>query len=364
MLSGKIIFMTNRMIASHRLINQQITGTDLSAPDELVRWMGCMQAQDFAGAKWAIGNRIKGITEAEIDRQFNEGKILRTHILRPTWHFVSPDDIGWILQLTAPKIKAFNKVLHHKLGIDKNILQRSKNIISKALTANKQLTREQLVLWLKKAKINTDDIRSNFLLMDAELDGIICSGGRRGKQFTYALLQERVPKTRHLSQEAAIAALTEKYFVSRGPATLQDFAWWSGLNLSLAKKGIEMNKQKLSHAVLNGQAYWFSAEMPLHQKPQSTIHLLPAFDEYTVAYKDRSDVLNPAYRQQSGNGIFKPTIVINGQIAGTRERTLSKDKVLVTIHPFTILNKRSQDLIKAEARRYARFVDKELVLIA
>ncbi|SFD78447.1 Winged helix DNA-binding domain-containing protein [Chitinophaga sp. CF118] len=353
--------MTSRTIAHHRLINQQITGADFSEPDELIRWMGCIQAQDFAAAKWAIGNRINGITEAEIDRQFNDGIILRTHILRPTWHFVSPEDIGWILKLSAPKIKVFNKTLHRKLGIDENTLTRSKHIIAKALMDGKQLTREQLIVLLKKGKINTDDIRSNFLMMDAELDGMICSGARHGKQFTYALLEERVPDTHVMDHEAAIAELTKRYFLSRGPATLQDFTWWSKLNLSEAKMGIEMNKKLLAHEVINGQAYWFSSDMDLRQKPKNSLHLLPAFDEYTVAYKDRSDILKPAYHKQSGNGIFKPVIMLNGQIAGTWKRTEYKSKVLLETYPFSAKDQLPEQLIKKAAEKYARFVEKELV---
>ncbi len=350
----------SRDIARLRLVNQQIAHTHFSQPEQLVQWMGCIQSQDFAGAKWAIGSRLNGITEVMIDRLFNEGKILRTHILRPTWHFVLPEDIDWIRRLTAPKIKAFNKVLYQKLGINERILTRSKDIIARALTGGQQRTREQLMQLLKKARINTDDIRSNFLMMDAELDGIICSGARQGKQFTYALLEERVPPQPQMSTEAAIAALAQRYFISRGPATLQDFAWWSGLTLSQAKAGIEMNQHQLASEVINGQAYWFSANLPIGSKPANAIHLLPAFDEYTVAYKDRSDVLKPAYHAHCGNGIFKPVIVINGQITGIWKRTEKKKAVEITIQPCTTLSKQSQLQIRKTAQKYASFTGREL----
>jgi hypothetical protein len=215
--------MTSRNIANHRLVtqriagsHQRIAGSGVTGPVESVQWMGCIQAQDFAQAKWAIGLRSEDITEAAIDRDFNEGKILRTHILRPTWHFVLPQDIGWMLRLTAPKIKAFNKGLHRKLGIDEAILKRSRAILLKALTGDKQLTREQLVQLLKKGRINTDDIRITFLLMDAELDGLICSGARQGRQFTYALLQERAPGLRYLEEDEAIGELTRRILPAGG----------------------------------------------------------------------------------------------------------------------------------------------------
>lgn len=384
--------MTSREIAGYRMGNQRIIGGvpvkaagqrvasaalvkvagapgATSTPVGLVSWLGCIQAQDFAMAKWAIGLRTGNVTEAEIDRDFNEGKILRTHILRPTWHFVSPSDIGWMLRLTAPRIKAFSKGLHRKLGIDEAILRRSKTILVKALAGGKQLTREQLVQLLKKGRINTDDIRTTFLLMDAELDGVICSGGRQGKQFTYALLEERVPGLVYLEEDDAIGELAHRYFASRGPATLQDFCWWSGLNLSRAKRGVELNNPRLACVVVNGQAYWFSAAgknpiqtivNPIQDPKQTLVHLLPAFDEFTVAYKDRSDILPSHYHQQTGNGIFKPVIVINGQIAGTWKRSILKDKVLVETEPFKTPGRNTQRLIREAAGQYARFVGKEL----
>ena len=376
--------MTSRDIAHQRLINQRITGSVFSSPEDIVRWMGCIQAQDFAGGKWAIGIRGKDISEADIDRDFNAGKILRTHILRPTWHFVSPSDIRWLLRLTAPKIKAFNKSLHRKLGIDDTTLSRSKNIISKALTGGNQLTRAQLLSLLKRGRINTDDIRSGFLLMDAELDGIICSGARQGKQSTYALLDERVPISGdtnlgppgNMAHDAAIAELTHRYFASRGPATLQDFSWWSGLNLTHARKGIGMNEQRLTYEVFKGEAYWFPSAIPTRQKPgtaaqekpgiaapampanppRNSVYLLPGFDEYAISYKDRSALLGQDHRNQSVNGL-KPTILINGQIAGTWKQTLRAGKVLIETTPGEMPRRMTRDA----AAKYARFVNKPLV---
>ena len=353
--------MTSRDIVHHRLINQGILSSTFTEPEEVVRWMGCIQAQDFAGAKWAIGNRIKGITEAEIENDFNEGKILRTHILRPTWHFVNPEDIHWMLKHTAPKIKALSKGLHRKLDIDDAILKRSKKIISKALQDGNQLTRDEIQTFLKKGKINTDDIRLGFLIMDAELDGIICSGKRQGKQFTYALLEERAPKVTSMDRDAAIAELGKRYFLSRGPATVQDFAWWSGLTLTEAKQSIELNKKHLAHEVVNGEAFWFSSNMPVKQKPARSIHVLPPFDEYAVAYKGRTEILATKFIKKTGHGIFKPTIIMDGQIIGIWKRTEMKDNVHVEISPFISLSKVASRQIRTAVQSYASFTSKALV---
>jgi len=349
--------------------------------------MGCIQAQDFAGAKWAIGCRLRKATDAGIEKDFGEGKILRTHVLRPTWHFVAPEDIRWMLQLSAPRLKAFNKGSYGKLGIDETALRKSKKIIEKVLDGGPPLTRVELATELIKKKINTDDIRLAYLLMDAELDGVICSGARNGKQFTYTLLGTRVLPMGKMDRQTAIAELAKRYFTSRGPVTLPDFAWWSGMTLSDAKKGIDMIKAYLSHESINGQVYWFSREMqnpgrnpvssahsavpalpvaPVHRatpaRPHAPVHLLPAFDEYAIAYTDRTIILPEKHRLATGNGIFKPLILVKGRIAGTWRRTEHGNNVIVEITPAMPLSKALQRSVHVAAEEYARFLGKELTI--
>jgi Winged helix DNA-binding domain len=351
--------MNSQQIAQLRLQQQQIGRSHFTEPAALIKWMGCLQAQDYAGAKWAIGNRVKDSTDAGIEKDFNEGKILRTHVLRPTWHFVSPEDIGWMLQLTAPKIKAFNKNLHARLGISDKDLKRSKTIIGTALSNKTYLTRSALIPLLTKAKINTDDIRLGFHLMDAELDGLICSGPRQGKQFTYALLSDRAPVTAAIDRDTAIARLTRLYFNSRGPATVNDFQWWSGLQMADIKKGLLLNKSVLTHVVANGQAYWFAADTPPAPAHAVPALLLPSYDEYAVAYKDRSDILNPAWLLQTGHGIFKPVVVINGQISGIWSRKEMRDKLVVDTQLLRS-GKIAGGAITAAMQAYAGFMGKTL----
>ncbi|WP_436490475.1 winged helix DNA-binding domain-containing protein [Chitinophaga sp. ARDCPP14] len=349
--------MNSLQIIQHRLHQQQLLHSRFTRPADLVRWMGCIQAQDYAGAKWAIGNRIKGSTDASIEKDFNEGKILRTHVLRPTWHFVAPEDIRWMLQLTAPKIKAFNKRLHVKLGISDKDLKRSSAIITKALSDHTYLPRTALLPLLAKAKINTDDIRLGFLLMDAELDGLICSGPRQGKQFTYALLADRVPATAAPGREEAIARLTLCYFSSRGPATIQDFQWWSGLNISDIKTGLQLNKAQLTHTVVNGQAYWFTGGTPLTKRTTPSTLLLPWYDEYAVAYKDRSDILPAEHQSTAGYGIFKPVVVINGKIGGIWNRKEGNRHIALTTQ---LVSPGKKTAVDTAAAAYAAFMGKEL----
>jgi len=353
--------MTTKDIILNRLANQQLTTRNFSKPEELVRWMGCIQSQDIAGAKWAIGSRIRNITEADIDKSFNEGKILRTHVLRPTWHFVSPDDIGWMLELTAPKVKMLSRGMLKKWEIDDSILKKSKKVIEKVLTGGKQLTRDEVAAALKKGKINTDELRITLLLMDAELDGLICSGARSGKQMTYALLEERVPLSQRMDRDAAIAALTSRYFISRGPATVADLAWWSGLSLADAKMGIALNMHTLVHEVVAGISYWCSPLLVAPPTPKHSVFLLPAFDEYNVAYKDRSHSLLAEHRTVTGHGIAKPVIIIDGQVGGTWKRTEYKNNLQVEVQMFSSVNKRLQQEMTSAAKAYAQYLDKELM---
>lgn len=351
--------MDSKQIAHLRLVNQQLTKPQFTKPADLVSWMGCMQSQDFAGAKWAIANRLQGLTDRQIEADFNAGKILRTHILRPTWHFVCPEDIGWMLQLTAPHIKAMSKSIHKQLGIDQGILTKSKDILIEALSGNKHLTRQQLLPRYAEKGINTDDIRLSIILMDAELDGLICSGTKQGKQFTHALLHERVKQVPQLEREIAITELAKRYFYSHGPATVQDFAWWSGLSLTDSKLGLEMNKQNLVAEVVNGQTYWFYGGA-VEKSPGRSVQLLPTFDEYTVAYKDRSDVLLADFNKATGNGIFKPLIIVDGRVTGIWKRSLTKHKVVIDAELFKPIDKRTQQQLLSEAKRYSNFAESAL----
>ena len=357
--------MTSKDIAQLRLFRQRLAGSTFTTPQQLVKWMGCIQAQDYGMAKWAIGCRLQQSTATAVEQDFNDGKFLRTHVLRPTWHFICPDDIRWMLKLSAPRIRAFARPYHRQLGIDDAILRKSKKIITKALSLHKKLTREQLTEMLRKEKIDTSDTRMGHLLIDAELDALICSAGRIGRQFAYGLLDEHAPQTPALSDEEAFAELSRIYFLSRGPATIQDFAWWAGLTLTDARKGLDIQKQHLRSASLNGNEYWFSPAPLPDTSPDPTpssnasTFLLPAFDEYAVAYKHRNDVLNPEFAAACNFGL-KPILVHNSRVAGTWQRTEKNKGIHIETIPFprTRIPARS---LTAAAKKYAIFIGKTLV---
>jgi hypothetical protein len=348
--------MNSSDIARLRLINQQIAGTKFKKPSDLVSWFGCMQAQDYPNAKWAIGLRIPGLDDQSVEQAFNKGTILRTHILRPTWHFVTPADIRWIQALTSLRVHAFDKSRRSQLGLEVSVFKKSLSVLTKALPG-KQLTRTELADKLKQAGIKTDENRLAHILMKAELDGIICSGGRKGKQFKYALLDEVAPQSVTIEADEALSELAKRYFASHGPATAHDFAWWSGLTVTEAKKGIDIIQSQLILFISEEKKFWMKQNVSIPKDKSASVFLLPAFDEYAVAYKDRSAILDPKHVKKSGNGIFKPIIVINGKAVGNWKRIIKKNKVIVETDSFDKLSNSFQAAIEKEIKRYVKFVN-------
>ncbi len=349
-------------IAGIRLISQQIAETNFSNLKDIVGWMGAMQAQDFAMIKWAIGVRLPNSTEKIVETAINNGEVIRTHLLRPTWHIVSSDDIYWILDLTAYKIKASLKSRHNGLELTEKVLSKSNSIIEKALSERDYLSREELVTKLKNAKISISENRASHLLFHAELDGIACSGPIKNGKQTYALLEKRVPRTKYFSKEEALANLAKKYFSSRCPATVQDFIWWSGLSVSDAKRAFEMIKDDFISETIGSQTYLLSNSFFSPVREKESIYLLPAFDEYIISYKDRSASLPFENHKKavSNNGIFRPIIVINGQVTGIWKRTITKDKVIVETKLFEQQNKATIKLIEKASLHFGQFLEKKV----
>ena len=294
-------------IAERRLANQRLGGEPFESPVDTVRGLCAVQSQDYSGAKWALGQRTRSTTEAEIDRLFDAGAILRTHVLRPTWHFVLPEDVRWLLELTGPRINRALAARHRELGIDRRIVSRSLAAFENALRGGFHLTRSELGEVLSAAGVPPEGQRLPHLLMGAELDGLVTSGPRRGGQFTYALLAERAPNARILNRTDAMAELARRYFCSHGPAQLQDFVWWSGLTVSDARSAIAMAGGALAHQAIDGSRYWFDAEAGPGRRSPEVVHLLPNYDEYTVGYRDRAAALDP-------DRVFVPSLFPRGSI--------------------------------------------------
>jgi hypothetical protein len=347
-------------VVSRRLRHQQlIETTQRRKPAQIVSWLCAVQAQDYPAAKWAIGVRIPGCQDADVEQAFNDGLILRTHVLRPTWHFVTPEDIRWMLKLSGPRVHFCNAYYYRQLGLDDKIFKKSCALIHRVLEGGKHLTRAELAQHLKRAHIPADGLKLGYLMMHAELEGVICSGPRQGKQFTYALLDERAPGGKTLDRDEALARLATRYFASHGPATVRDFAWWSGFTLTDAQRAVEAARPALDASSIGGLVFW-SADGPSERAASRLpVMLLPNYDEYLIAYKDRALVVDPeraANIAARTNGAFANHLIVDGRLAGGWSRTISANSVTIDVAPYKKLTPLQARSLSTAAEQYGEFL--------
>jgi len=343
-------------ISVHRLHSQQLERTRLEKPDEVVAWLGAVQAQDYAGAKWSIGLRLPESTDAGIEQAISDNAIFRAWAMRGALHFVAASDVRWLLALVAPRIIARNARRYSQLELDERTLARSNAVLAAALQGGKQLNRSELLAVLEQNGISTRGQRAAYMLQRASLDGLICQGVMRRNEPTYLSLDEALPETGAMEHDEAVAELARRYFTSHGPATLQDFVWWSGLPTAEARAGLEEIKAQLVRETVGDRTYWLSRPVP--EDSSSAVYLLPGFDEYLLGYRDRSASLDPAYakRLNAGGGMLSPAIVVEGRVVGTWKRTFRKDTVVITVSLFASLSEAQNRALDAAVERYSRFV--------
>ena len=347
-------------ITARRLRAQRLTGKPLASPVDVVHWLGAVQSQDYAGAKWALAQRSRAITAATLDRLFDDGAILRTHVMRPTWHFVAPEDIRWLLDLTASRVRSGLASRYRELEIDDRVAARACAAFAAVLAGGRHLTRPELGRALQAAGISPEGQRLPHFLLRAELDQIIVSGPRHGKQFSYALFEERVPKSPALDRSEALGELTLRYFRSHGPAQVSDFTWWSGLTAAEARKGIDMAGGDLESITFDGKDYWHEAATSKPGSVGVVAHLLPNFDEYTVGYRDRSALIPTGGRFDpslySFGSLLSNVVVIDGVVRGSWQRTLTRNGVLVEMQLSRALAARGSAAVAEAGRRMGRFL--------
>ncbi|MFI5171995.1 MAG: winged helix DNA-binding domain-containing protein [Chitinophagales bacterium] len=341
-----------------RLLNQQLINSKLADPQEVVSHLVAIQAQEYEFAKWAIALRCPSLSNQQIEAEFNKGNILRTHLLRPTWHFVAPKDIRWLLQLTAPQVIAVSRYMLRQLELDDKLFNRSNRIIEKNLEG-KHLTRAELRSILEKNKIIAEGPRLSYICMKAELDGIICSGARKGKQFTYALLEERVAPAKKLNRKEALYELTNRYFASRGPATLKDFSVWSGLKMKDVRAGTAMLDKKFEREIIDKQELIFIPQNIEKNKMPELTFLLPDYDEYGMSYKGTSanfnvKIIDPGKKRSFPT--FNHIIIIDGQVAGTWKQTKKPGSITIDTNPFFTLNKTKDKFLNKAVGDYIAFM--------
>ncbi len=351
--------MKSNDIIRYRLYNQQIAGTKFRKPEEIVECLGAVQAQDYSGGLWGIGLRLAGSTLVDIEKALDERKIIRTWPMRGTLHFVPARDARWMLELLAPRVIRRSARRYKELGLNDEIFERSEKLISQALEGGRHLTLEALYDVLAKGGINPEGQRSYHILGHLAQKGVICLGAREGKHQTFVLFDEWVAESRRLERDEALAEVARRYFTGHGPATLQDFTWWTGLAAAEAKAGLEMVQAELMQEVVDGKHYWFSPlSVPIGEDGPPTARLLPNFDEYMIGYKDRSAMFPAAYSEKlspRGNIAFNYTIIINGIAAGGWRKERKNDGVVIRTKLFRPLDRDEREALSLAADRYGGF---------
>jgi hypothetical protein len=358
--------MTSAELLRDRLRGQGLVGLRSRSPLEVLRSMAAIQAQDYAAAKWALGLRSPGTTDGMIEVLFSEGRLLRTHVLRPTWHFVAPEDIRWLLRLTADRVNARNAPYYRKSELSDEVFRKSASILERELGKARFLSRERIAASLRTRGIQAEGMRLALLLMKAELDGLICSGPREGLRFTYALLDDRVGVSPKLPREEALAELAMRYFSTRGPATLKDFSWWSGLSLADARRGVDLSGGGLVRENDGDLVIRDGSHARSRRRAESRVLLLPNYDEYLVAYTDRGALVEKAKGRSSpasSGASLGNAIVIDGKIRGAWKLRRSASPPILECEIRSRLSAAEEIGLRAAGRRLAWFLETDAIEI-
>ena len=349
-------------IPNIRLLNQQLLNPLFREPKELVSWMGAMQAQNYSMVKWAVGMRLKSATIQAVEKALHEGEILRTHVMRPTWHLVAAEDIRWMLKLSAQRIISANDSFAkgYDLDIPNELYTKAHDLLEKILCGKKSLTKQEIAEHFNRSGIVADNRRMTRFMARAEQEGIICSGEDRGSKCTYALLEERVPPMPELTKDESLARLARSYFRSHSPAVLQDFIWWSGLPVSDAKQAVYLIASELTTEQWKEQTWYIHDTCRTRGKLSGHIHLLPSYDEYLLGYKDRTDVLPLEHYSKAftNNGLFFPIVLHNGQVIGNWDKSVKKKSVDLKYSWFRQVADMNEETLERERQKFTRFLEK------
>lgn len=333
-----------------RRASAQYLARPLANALDLVKALGAIQAQEYVPALWAVGLRARSETEVGIEALLASGQIVRTHPMRGTHHFVHASDVRWLIALMGPLMIARNQRRNRELDLDEKTLTRAMGVLGKALAGGNHLARAGVADVLRRAKISSEGQRLAHIIYRAELEGLVCSGARQGKQITIALLDERVPAAKPRSREDALTELATRYFTTRGPATAKDFTWWCQLPAADVRAAIATAKLET-----DGTYYWRDAQKPA---PLPRALLLPPYDEYTVAYADRTHAGKPpaAPKTFGESALLGPGVVVDGKVIGSWKRNVSKKGVLIETRLWRKVTKPEQAAIDEAADRYAAFI--------
>jgi hypothetical protein len=348
--------MDDRAIARWRVHTLRLSGQRYPSVAAAVDGLLAVQAENHPQASWAVATRTTGVTESDFGRHFGDGVILRTHVLRPTWHYVSPDDIVWLVELTAPRVRQTMIQLQRSLDLDDATLDRSAELIGEALSGGVHLTRDALGERLRAAGLPAEGQRLGVMMFHAELSCLVCSGAVQDRQHTYALLDERAPAARRLDRDEALAELVLRYFSGHGPATERDLAYWATMTLTDIRTGLAAVGDRLDHVEHDGRTYWFGQPPPDDASLSPRAHLLQTLDEYHNGYQDSRHVLDVAGIVPRGRPANTGMVLVDSQMVGGMRRAAKANEVVFDVNLFRDLDDDELRQVHAAGERYSAFL--------
>ena len=352
-------------IARRRLGSTRLTGPRFRSAEEAVGWHLAMQAQDYAPAKWSVGQRSRGLQDEDLDRALEEGSIVRTHVLRPTWHFVAAEDVRWLLALSGPRVLRAHAGRYAQLGLDGRSLARGERIIVRALSERGRMTRAQLAEALDRARFDRSDQRMAWLLSHCELRAVIGSGGLDGKQQTYALLDGRVPVGRRMDRDEAVVELVRRYLQSHGPATVKDLSWWSGMTMGDLRSARDHLGSEVRDETVDGLTLW-SLRRTAPARAAGGVHLLQTYDELVVGFTESRFLGDPRVEgiREAWQGSRFPSglMLLDGRVAGYWRRTVESKGLRVEVHAHEPRRRGLAAKVDAAAAELGAFFDRPVTL--
>jgi hypothetical protein len=348
-------------VAAMRLRAQHLTGTKFAKPRDVVKWFGAVQAQDFKGALWGIGQRAKTAGQTEVSSAIEAREIVRTWPMRNTLHFVAAEDAAWITKLLTPRAIQKAKGRHRELGLDDQTFARGRACFEKLLEGGKTMTRPEAYAALEAAKISAEGQRGIHILSMLAMQGVLCFGAHRDKQPTFVLFGEWLPNARIRGGDEALGEIATRYFTSHGPASSKDFAWWTGLSLAEARRAIEIARANLVEYEVESETMFAGPPLRSNKSDDEVARLLPPFDELTVGYQNRDAIVDARHASRLSN-LLAPVIELDGRLIGTWRRTLGRDAVRIEATPFTTFSAATRASIADAAQRYGAFLGLEATL--
>jgi hypothetical protein len=350
--------LTDVDIARWRLRNQHLTGPFTASAQDAVVSLLAVQAENPSQAAWAVASRTRRPTPDDLGKLLDDGTVVRTHVLRSTWHFVSADDIGWLLDLTSPRVRRLTgEALHTAYGLDHRAIDRAATVVLDALRERRDRTRAELGELLQASGIALNGHQLMLLVAHLELDGLICSGRPADGEHSYALLAERAPNTRRLDRAEALAELALRYFTGHGPATERDLTYWATLTITDVRAGLSEVKDRLEAFEHAGRTYWHAPGDPPPAGQEPSGHLLQILDECYRGYQDSRWVLDSADDVPRGRESAIGMALVDGQMVAAMRRNLGKGKVEFALEPYRPLRSGEVDALTDAANRYGGFLN-------